>query len=154
MSLKQPWAALAVHAAKSVEVRRWATSHRGPLLIHAARVDDMRPEAWACVPPELLHACELRGGIVGEVNVVGCGPYRDEAAFLADRGRHLNDPSWYEPGLHGWVFEGARTLPFVRAKGNVRLFGVEIEVAPAGPPPEVAGLLSRLWRAMGGGKIP
>ena len=56
LSLKQPWAALLVHGGKTIEVRRWATSRRGRILIHAARVPDPRPEAWTQVPPE------LRGG--------------------------------------------------------------------------------------------
>ena len=40
LSLKQPWAALLVYGRKTVEVRRWATKRRGPVLIHAARVPD------------------------------------------------------------------------------------------------------------------
>ncbi len=153
LSLKQPWAALAVHGLKTIEVRRWATAHRGRLLIHAARIDDRRPEAWAHVPPELLPACRLHGGVIGEVTLTECRHYRTPEAFVADRERHLNDPSWFEEaGLFGFVFAGARTLPFVRAKGNVRLFGVEMEIAPAGPPPAVEGLLSRLWRSLSGGK--
>ena len=56
LSLKQPWAALLVHGRKTIEVRRWATKRRGPVLIHAARVPDPRPEAWAQLPPELREA--------------------------------------------------------------------------------------------------
>ncbi len=154
LSLKQPWAALVVHGLKTVEVRRWATGHRGPLLIHAARRDDTRPEAWALVPPELFPACQQRGGVIGEVTVREVIAYGGAGTFVADRARHLNDPSWYEEGLFGFVMEGARTLPFVEAKGNVRLFGVEMEAAapPAeAPAPDVlAGLMNRLWGLWGG----
>src|SRR5947208_522484 len=56
LSLKQPWAALLAAGRKTVEVRRWPTPRRGPVLIHAARVPDPRPQAWALVPPELAEA--------------------------------------------------------------------------------------------------
>lgn len=37
LSLWQPWATLLAHGRKRVETRGWSTSHRGPLLIHAAK---------------------------------------------------------------------------------------------------------------------
>ena len=58
LSLKQPWVALVAHGHKSVEVRAWPTARRGRILIHAARVSDPRPEAWALVPPGLNEAAE------------------------------------------------------------------------------------------------
>src|SRR5271167_1377360 len=65
LSLKQPWAALLAHGRKTIEVRRWPTARRGRILIHAARVPDERPEAWAHVPPEWLETAQLLGGIIG-----------------------------------------------------------------------------------------
>ena len=65
LSLKQPWAALLVHGLKTIEVRRWPTARRGCVLIHAARVPDKRPEAWAHVPAEWLETAQLLGGIIG-----------------------------------------------------------------------------------------
>ena len=49
----------------------------------------------------------------------------------------------------GFVLHGARPVPFVRALGNVRLFTVEIEEVPPGPPPEVSRRLERLARTLG-----
>jgi hypothetical protein len=37
ISLWQPWASLCVIGAKHFETRHWATPHRGPILIHAAK---------------------------------------------------------------------------------------------------------------------
>ena len=99
LSLKQPWAALLVYGRKTVEVRRWATTRRGPVLIHAARVPDPRPEAWAQVPPELREAARLVGGVVGAADLTGLVAYRTPQLFVADQGRHLNDPSWFLPPL-------------------------------------------------------
>lgn len=153
MSLKQPWAALAVLGLKSIEVRRWATRHRGPLLIHAARIDDARPEAWAQVPPGVLPTCRLRGGVIGEVRLTACVLYHSEEQFLADQPRHLNHPSWFQPGLHGFVMESPRELPFLQAKGNVRLFGVDWdeEEPPLSPLQELEQLMARYRNPVPGG---
>src|SRR6266446_3685372 len=72
LSLKQPWATLVVTGLKTIEVRSWPTARRGPILIHAARVPDHRPGAWAKLPLELHSAARLLGGIVGEGELNGC----------------------------------------------------------------------------------
>jgi hypothetical protein len=125
LSLKQPWATLLVHGHKNIEIRRWPTARRGPILIHAARVSDERPEAWARVPEELLETAQLTGGIIGEGNLVGCTTYRTVEDFTADAARHLNDPAWFEPGLYGFVFANLRVLPFRPYSGWMRFFPVE-----------------------------
>src|SRR5262245_49475064 len=124
LSLKQPWAALLAAGVKTIEVRRWRSAHRGPLLIHAARVPDGRPEAWAHVnTPELEAAARLEQGIVGVATLSSVKPYRTLDAFAADRALHLNDPTWFEPrGLFGFVFTDASPLPFRQVPGYVRVF--------------------------------
>src|SRR3954452_7785061 len=102
LSLKQPWAALLVHGLKTIEVRRWPTARHERILIHAARVPDERPEAWAHLPADLKTAAELLGGIVGEGDLTGCVAYRTVEAFAADQALHLNELSWFEePVLYG-----------------------------------------------------
>ena len=81
------------------------------------------------------------------VTLIECRSYAVRDDFDADLAAHLNDPSWFDPaGLFGFVLEGARPVPFVRAVGNVRLFTVEVEEPLAAPPPEVLRRLSRLAR--------
>ena len=126
LSLKQPWAALLAHGLKTVEVRRWPTAHRGRVLIHAARVPDERPEAWSHVPPELLEAAQLLGGIVGAGELTDCLTYRGVDEFRRDQARHLNDPSWFRPPrLYGFAFGNLQLLPFRRHSGWMRLFKME-----------------------------
>jgi hypothetical protein len=126
LSLKQPWAALLVHGHKTIEVRRWPTSYRGPLLIHAANIPDDRPEGWALVPPPLRETAALGGGVMGVAELVECRAYQSRATFAADQALHLNEPGWFEPaGLFGFRFEGARPLPFHAYPGWVRIFTVE-----------------------------
>lgn len=135
LSLKQPWAGLVVAGLKSIEVRRWKTHHRGPLLIHASTYDDERPQGWARVPVEARPLCALKGGIIGEVTVIECRAYPTLERFDADQLLHLNEREWFdEAGLFGFVLAQPRVLAFQRAKGNVRLFGVDYK---AGPPEAV-----------------
>jgi hypothetical protein len=138
LSLKQPWAALLVHGRKTIEVRRWRTEYRGPLLIHAARVSDDRPEAWARVPDELRPETELRGGIVGAGALAEVRTYRSLDVFLADQDHHLNEESWWEPkGLFGFCFTEVRVVGFRRFPGYFKLFEVDLddlEVPPPSPP--------------------
>jgi hypothetical protein len=129
LSLKQPWATLLVHGLKTIEVRRWPTARRERILIHAARVPDERPEAWAHVPPELLAEARQVGGILGAGDLTGCLAYRGLTEFAADQARHLNEPSWFEgPVLYGFVFANLTVLPFRRYPGWMRFFTVADEL--------------------------
>ena len=127
LSLKQPWAALLVHGLKTVEVRRWRPTRHGRILIHAARVPDERPEAWAKVPAEVLPATRVMGGIVGAGDLSHHFiTYRNLADFAADQARHLNEPAWFEePALYGFVFTNLNVLPFRRYPGWMRFFPVK-----------------------------
>jgi hypothetical protein len=132
LSLKQPWATLLVHGLKTIEVRRWATARRGPVLIHAARVPDERPEAWARVPRELHPKARLLGGIIGVGELTGCVTYRNVQAFAADFSRHLNDASWFQgPVVYGFSFADLSVRPFRPFPGWMRFFPVPDEDAPA-----------------------
>ena len=127
LSVKQPWAALLAAGVKSVEVRTWPTARRGPVLIHASKVPDPRPEAWAWVTtPALKEAAARVGGVVGAADLVDCVVYPTRPRFEADRGRHLNPPDWFaDGGLYGFVFRGARAVEFVACPGNTSFFRVE-----------------------------
>ncbi len=126
LSVKQPWAALLAAGVKTVEVRTWPAARRGRLLIHAGKLPDERPEAWAWVTtPALRAAAELRGGMVGVGELTGCVTYPTRAAFEADRGRHLNPPDWFaDGGLYGLAFRDLRPVPFFACPGNTFFFPV------------------------------
>src|SRR5262245_61539549 len=125
LSLKQPWATLLLNGRKTVDVRKWPTARRGRILIHAARLPDERPEAWALVPPELLADAERVGGVLGAAVITGCLTYDSREGFAADRERHLIDPDWWEPpALYGFVFAHPEELPFRPIPGSMRFFPV------------------------------
>ncbi len=135
LSIKQPWATLILHGVKTIEIRRWATAYRGRLLIHAARVPDVRNEGWRLVTSAMGEMVEMSGGIIGAVNLVECRNYRDRSLFLADAERHRNEADWYRPELVGFVLEHPERLSFRPFKGNVRLFRVPAEGSQLPPRP-------------------
>ena len=149
LSLKQPWAALLVSGRKTVEVRKWNTRFRGELLVHAAGIDDDRPEAWAHVGDDLLPLARLRGGVVGVGVLVEVRPYLCRDDFAADRAAHLNEDDWFdEAGLFGFRFDLCRVVPFVRAPGNVRLFSLDVEDAETPPAEPTPARFDRLRRSL------
>jgi (5-formylfuran-3-yl)methyl phosphate synthase len=125
LSLKQPWAALLVSARKSIEVRSWVTSYRGPLLIHASQQIDDREWAWKEVTDEILPLTKLQRGIIGQVQLDSIKPYHDLVHFEREASLHLNHPDWFVEGrLFGWSMKSPSPVPFHPCPGNVRLFNV------------------------------
>ena len=106
ISLWQPWASAIVAGLKRVETRSWATSYRGPLIIHAAKkwtgdlrfaAEDLRNE-FSDLPLALPLGCAL--GVCQLVDVrymtksyIGTVPPQERA---------FGD--WY-PGRYAWVLE-------------------------------------------------
>ncbi len=129
LSVRQPFAWLIAHQSeypngKDIENREWATSYRGPLLIHAGKEvdhnffqkDDLYfPYALKRTHPELERlmpqthkGCET-GGIVGICEIVDCIAESVSPWFI---------------GKYGFVLANARTLPFVAYRGALGLFSV------------------------------
>ena len=126
LSIKQPWAALVVMGLKTVEIRRWPTSRRGRILIHAARVPDKRGESEAPTSTRFKELAQLRGGIIGSVELIDCTAYRDPALFGADKDLHYNDATWFEPPvLYGFRFVKPEVLTFHAYPGWFRFFKVD-----------------------------
>jgi hypothetical protein len=134
LSVRQPWATLLLCGVKTIEIRRWPTERRGQVLLHAARIPDLRPEGWSLLPAAQRKLTEQRGGIIGTLDLVETRTYYTPEQFRTDRHQHCNDPTWFKPPMFGFVFANPQTLQFRRCKGQVRFFGVEDEapVRPAG----------------------
>jgi ASCH domain len=131
LSIKQPWAALVVDGLKSIEIRRWPTSRRGRILIHAAAVPDDRDEAWRHVPRSLHVLAQLRGGVIGSVELMDCVCYADLQGFVKDQRLHYNEPEWFEAnGLYGFQFAEPTVLPFQKYPGWFRFFKIPLAPEP------------------------
>jgi hypothetical protein len=136
ISLWQPWASLWCSERKVHETRHWPTSHRGWLVVHAAKkfvkdidpgeplreiLDDEFGGHWAMDLPT--------GALVGMVNIVGC--VRTEAMPLGHQSTddyHCGD---FSEGRYGWkraafhVFD--RAIPF---RGQQGMFEIPNDLLP------------------------
>lgn len=127
LSIKQPWATLLLSGFKTIEVRRWPTTIRGRIWIHAASKPDTRPTGWALITDELQPLTKQGGGIIGSAELTECLMYRTPDAFANDAQFHRNDPSWFmEPRMYGFRFRQPQWAPFVAWRGQVRFFTVDI----------------------------
>lgn len=115
LSIRQPWAWLIIHAGKDIENRSWYTAHRGRILIHAAKGMTVQEygDAVAFMRGMNLHfklpsfVSLERGGIIGEVDIVGCVTDSKSPWFVGPRGFVLKNP---------------KPLPFVPCKGALGFF--------------------------------
>lgn len=124
ISIWQPWAWAILTCGKDVENRSWETKYRGSLLIHASKRKPTKIELryFAVLLDSIKgerEATELmrrgleslpRGGIVGQVNLVGCH-------------RHSRSP-WSMIDSYHWILEDPKQLPFQAYKGERGLFEV------------------------------
>jgi len=130
LTVRQPWAWALIYGGKDVENRRWRTSYRGPLLIHAAKQADPQGPSrllWTMTDPgaygQPRAAFEARGAIIGLVIL---------AEILTD------SPSpWAQPRMYHWVVESPwPTEPAVPCPGRQGLW-----TPPDAAVEAVAGLL-------------
>ncbi|MEP6911795.1 MAG: ASCH domain-containing protein [bacterium] len=103
LSVRQPWASLIVSGLKTIEIRSWPTSYRGPLYIPAAKtLDEMGMNRFQLESPPT-------GALLGTVKVVKVELFTSELwDELADK--HLDNGAFL-PGLYAWHLEDARFLP-------------------------------------------
>ena len=131
LSLWQPWATPVVLGNKRNETRSWATSHRGWILIHAAKrrvwseiEGYAQRKSWraACGvrPQDDFHAALPFGAIIGAAKLAECIPTGLYAPAPLGRVQVMDGPteypgySWterqlgdYTPGRFAWVFSEA-----------------------------------------------
>lgn len=110
ISIRQPYAWLVVHGIKRVENRSWTTTHRGPLLIHAAGKMHEHPltEIAELFHVKLPSVFDL-GGIVGRVELTDIVTSSDLIGF---------------DGPFGFIFENPRPIRFRRVRGSQGIFDV------------------------------
>lgn len=122
LSLQQPWAWLMVNGYKLIENRKWNTSFRGPVLVHASKTfdEDSVPFVVEMAKklgiygkmPYLLKDFQM-GGIVGIAEITDCVTSSKSPWFF---------------GQYGFVLKGAKPLPFVPLRGQLGFFDVSAEV--------------------------
>jgi len=152
ISLWQPWASLLVLGTKKIETRSWYSSHRGPLLIHAAKrkVKSELADCFWLFGAALHEIVESEsdmfnlpfGAIIGSVEMVDCRRTESFRSVLEPDSidkRHrignespLPHSSWSERelgdfnyGRFGWVMENPVRFEMpIPYKGQQGLFEV------------------------------
>ena len=105
LSVKQPWAGLIAAGKKTIELRSWRTSHRGPLLI----VSSLRPTGEG---PTGVGLCI--------VDLLDCRPM-----VIADATAACSD---YDDGIYSWVLGPPKLIVMRPISGRLRLFEVADEL--------------------------
>lgn len=139
LSLWQPWASLMMTPRKRFETRSWATSYRGPLLIHAAKTkkgfEDMDQLLGAVLFEEGLAVFPM-GGLLGIVELKNCITTEGPTTRAMLRTRLTEEiVGNYGPGRFAWETElihvFKQPIPF---KGKQGLFLVPDDILPAWDP--------------------
>jgi hypothetical protein len=113
LSVQQPWAALIASGEKSVEVRTWDTSYRGPLLICAGG-------KWHKLGVELHGEKGERGVAACVVELVDVRPMTRKD--LAAAGLPKDYPLPLEGAVYAWVLANPRPVEPMPIRGQLGLF--------------------------------
>lgn len=136
ISLWQPWASLWLTDAKIHETRHWPTSHRGLLLVHAAKrkIDDLSGDRLDEICDGIWGhhwGLELpRGALIGIVRLVGCT--RTEDMPIGHQSTDDYECGDYSPGRYAWcraspvIFD--EPIPY---RGQQGFFEVPDSILPA-----------------------
>lgn len=132
LTIRQPWASLIALGVKTIETRSWATSYRGPLVIHAGKrrptvLEAMLlyeagvcshlavPFVWAKTEPLVPY-----GAIVATCELVDVIPTYPHMAVRWPDQMPYGD---FTPGRFAWVLENIEPLAVpVPAKGRLGLW--------------------------------
>lgn len=135
ISLWQPWASLWVSDAKIHETRHWPTSHRGILLVHAAKrkIDDFEGDRLDDICQGLFGnhwPMDLpRGAIVGVVLITDCRRTDDFPASYQDTDDF--ECGDFSPGRFAWRRDAfVRFEEPVPYRGMQGMFDVPDQVVP------------------------
>jgi len=102
LSVRQPWASLIANGSKTVELRRWKTSYRGPLLICAsANKQGKGPKGVAVATVDLV---DIRPATTDDTADACCQP---------------------ESGEFAWCLANAHPITPFPVKGKLSIFEVE-----------------------------
>lgn len=134
LSIRQPWANLILTGEKRIENRTWSTSHRGRILVHAAKsVEDLQ------IPDSGIRLTRRDfgfqfGALIGVVDIVDCivmdMRYKPPALSPENRAKY----PWLESDVHAigpvcWVLENPRFFKrHIKYSGRLNLFNVPDDV--------------------------
>jgi hypothetical protein len=126
LSIRQPWADLILSGQKTLELRSWSVSHRGPLAIHASQTVDEAACREFGIDPRQVSAGVLLG--VVELDDI---QELDQSSFEVLHPQHKSSAAFQAP-LFGWQVKDpqvfAEPIPW---RGRMGLFNVPDDVSAA-----------------------
>ena len=120
LSIRQPWAELILQGRKTIEVRTWATQHRGELWLHAGAVRDGRALRRFDLPAADLTV----GALIGKCELYDCIEF-SAATWDLWRTKHLNDGS-HKKGQYAWLLRDPRRILPLPFKGRLGLMRIDL----------------------------
>jgi hypothetical protein len=123
ITIKNPWAHLIAAGIKDVENRSWPTKYRGVILIHSAKMMDLRHREMSILftlpqwdalsdieKQKASHGTYLQSAIIGEVKIIDC----------------VNNSKsvWALPNQFHWILSEAKYYdkPVENVKGKLSLW--------------------------------
>jgi len=140
LSIAQPFTQAIILGRKTIELRTWGTSYRGPIAIHAGKTwygglklpgrasdAEMRPIKQfvqrMALPPRIGDY--PLGAILGVARLVKCAKFTAEG-YERLRDQHCSDCAW-SANEFGWQFTDIQALPepIYGVRGYLGLFAVD-----------------------------
>ena len=119
LSIRQPWVELIIRGRKSIEVRSWATRHRGELWLHASsRKDIPLLKRFNLATDDLTF-----GTLVGVCELYDCVEFTDDNWDLW-RIQHLNDGPLQKP-QYAWLLRNPIRIIPKPFKGRLGLMRID-----------------------------
>ena len=99
LSITRPWVLPIVRGLKSIEFRKWATSYRGPILIHtpASTFCDEEMKKWGITPDQCPLSC-----IIGAAILTDCQTYGSNFGHIMICPIQFQNPNLDTPGARNY----------------------------------------------------
>ncbi len=122
ISLWQPWASLMAMGLKKNETRSWATSYRGPLLIHAAKKKVQWPDMaiWELINKRGMNLLPY-GYLICRVDLIDC---QKMIGLNRPEGRLEWEFGDYSCGRFMWITDNVKTFDPIPFRGSQGFFEV------------------------------
>jgi hypothetical protein len=133
LCLRQPWSNLVAAGVKSVELRRWESPHRGPLVVCAGRTVERHPNALRAAQRHKVSADSPVGVALCLVDLIDIdqsdGGVLSRADAKAACLRYPTDEDGFLDliGLFCWRLANPRPLRPVSIKGQLGIFPISAD---------------------------
>ena len=118
LSIRQPWAELILQGRKTIEVRTWATRHRGELWLHTGvRRDEKALNRFDLKADNLTF-----GALVGTCELYDCIEFSNET-WHRWRNQHLNEGP-LDGRRYAWLLRAPTRIKPRPLKGQLRLMKI------------------------------